>query len=164
MRAALFIFALFAASCGAPTSPPTAEQAPAAATLEVRDAWAAPTPGGVEVSAGYLIISNPTAAEDRLIGAATPRAGSSEVHEMSMDGGVMRMRAVEGGLAVPAGETVALAPGGLHLMFMGVTQPFVEGESIPVTLTFANAGDIQVSLPVRRSAASDASHRPLISH
>mgnify|MGYP000440745100 CR=1 FL=1 len=158
MRAAFFVVAIFAASCGAPTSPPQAEQPPAVAALEVRDAWAAPTPGGVEVSAGYLTISNATTADDRMIAVATPRATSSEVHEMSMDGGVMRMRAVEGGLSVPAGETVALAPGGLHLMFFGVTQPLVEGESIPVTLTFANAGDIEVSLPVRRAASSDASH------
>jgi copper(I)-binding protein len=70
---------------------------------------------------------------------------------MSMDGAVMRMRQIEGGLAAPAGATVTLSPGGMHLMFYGVTQPFAEGESIPVTLTFEHAGDIGVTLPVRRA-------------
>ena len=66
-----------------------------------------------------------------------------------MDGAVMRMRSVEGGLAIPAQDVVTLAPSGGHLMFMGVSQPFVEGEEIPVTLTFAGAGVRDVMLPVR---------------
>jgi len=110
------------------------------------------------VSAGYLTIVNSAAADDRLIGVASPRAASAEVHEISMEGRVIRMRAVEGGLIVSAGEAVTLAPGGLHLMFFGVTQPFAEGETIPVTLTFANAGDVAATLAVRRPTTSGDSH------
>ena len=151
-----FLFAvsavLFAAGCGPSQAPVSSEAAAPASAIEIHDPWTAPTPGGVEVSAGYLEIANSASADDRVVGVSSPRAARVEIHEMSMDGGVMRMRAVEGGLSAPAGGRVALAPGGLHLMFFGVTQPFVEGESIPVTLTFANAGDIEVSLTVRRPA------------
>lgn len=163
MRAFFIAPLLFAAACGAPSQPAPAPETPpvaeSAATLEVRDAWASPTPGGVDVSAGYLTIVNGAAAEDRLISAASARAERVEIHEMSMDGAVMRMRAVEGGLAVPAGATVTLGPGGQHLMFYGVTQAFAEGETVPVTLTFANAGEVAVELAVRRgSSASHSGH------
>jgi len=165
MRAALpLIAALFAAACGAPHANPSettahGQTAASTAVLEVRDGWAAPTPGGVTVSAGYVTIVNPTGAADTLVSAASPRAERVDVHEMNMDGGVMRMRAVEGGLPVPAGATVTLGPGGQHLMFYGVMQPFVEGDTIPLTLTFANAGEIVLELPVRRDdSASHSEH------
>ena len=77
---------------------------------------------------------------------------------MSFDGGVMRMRAVEGGLAIPGGTMVTLEPGGQHLMFVGVEGPFSEGERIPVTLTFARAGVVSAELPVRRPGAATATH------
>ncbi|MBC7768176.1 MAG: copper chaperone PCu(A)C [Phycisphaerales bacterium] len=156
MRAFLLaVSAAALAACGEtePAQTVVAEQAQAA-VLEVRDAWAAPTPGGVEVAAGYMTIVNAAAIDDRLVAIATPRAQRAEAHEMSMDGDVMRMRAVEGGLAVGAGETATLAPGGMHVMFYGVTQPFMEGESIPVTLTFERAGEIAIEMPVRRVAAA----------
>lgn len=141
------------AACGQ-----TSGQAPAAnPILHVEDAWAAPTPGGVDVSAGYLTLVNETTAEDALVSASSPRADRVEVHEMTMEGGVMQMRAVAR-LPIPAGERVALAPSGRHLMFYGVVQPFAEGETIPVRLTFEHAGDIDVSLPVRRPGASPAEH------
>lgn len=143
-----------AAACGAPQSP--APETPSAAAnlpagLEIRDAWAAPTPGGVDVSAGYFTIANGGPA-DRLLSIASPRAGRIEIHEMSMEGSVMRMRKVEGGLAIPAGAIVTLGPGGYHLMFNEVAPPFAAGEQIPVTLTFENAGVREVSLPVRADA------------
>ena len=151
MRHVVLALALFAAACGAPqTHAPEANEAQSA-ELTLSEAWAAPTPGGVDVSAGYVTITNGTANEDRLLSVSSPRAERAEVHEMSMDGGVMRMRAVEGGLAIAAGETVVLGPGGLHLMFYGVTQPFTEGESVPVTLRFETAGDRTLEMPVRRS-------------
>ena len=151
MRATLLLsIGLFAAACGPPQpEPPPA--ANAARMLDVRDAWVAPTPSGVDVSAGYITIVNGTNADDRLIAASSPRAARVEVHEMSMDGAVMRMRAVES-LAAPAGETVTLAPGGQHLMFFGVTPPFAEGETVEITLTFAAAGEVVVQAPVRSAA------------
>jgi len=154
MLAALLVLT-FASACGAPQQPEPAETAASAATLQLADAWAAPTPSGVDVSAGYLTIVNGTGAEDRLMSASSPRAERVELHEMSMDGGVMRMRAMEA-VAIPAGGEAEFAPGGRHLMFFGVAQPFIPGEEIPVTLTFANAGPIEVTLPVR--ARDSAAH------
>jgi periplasmic copper chaperone A len=148
----ILIAALFVAltACGQPSEAPPA-------VLHIENAWAAPTPGGVDVSAGYLSLVNDTETEDALLSASSPRAERVEVHEMTMEGGVMQMRAVAR-LEIPAGETVELAPNGRHLMFYGVTQPFAEGETIPVRLTFEHAGDIDVSLPVRRPGASHTSH------
>ena len=150
------LVALIVAACGAPQHHEAASPRAPSATeaLEVRDGWAAPTPGGVQVAAGYVTIVNGASTDDRLLSASSPRAAHVDVHEMSMDGAIMRMRPVAGGLAIPAGATVTLSPGGgLHLMFMGVTQPFVEGETIPVTLTFEHAGDVAVELRVRREGA-----------
>lgn len=148
--AAALLLAL--AACGQTAEAPAAAQAPLA-QLRIENAWAAPTPGGVEVSAGYLTITNPTNAEDALIGVSSPRAARAEVHEMTMEGGVMQMRAVAR-LPIAAGQTVTLAPGGRHLMFFDVTQPFAESETIPVRLRFERAGDVDVSLPVRRQTQS----------
>lgn len=149
MRAFFLAFALTLAACGAPT--PANDTAHSAA-LEVRDVWAAPTPNGVDVSAGYLTIVNGTDADDTLVSATSPRAGRLEIHEMTRDGSVMRMQRVET-LVVGAGQTVSLAPGGQHLMFYEVARPFALGERIPVTLTFQNAGEIALELPVQRAAA-----------
>lgn len=137
-------FLVLAAACGAPQT----EKIEPTGVLEVRDAWASPTPGGVDIAAGYLTIANGTDADDRLLAASSPRAASVEIHEMEMDGAVMRMRPVEA-LVVPAGGEVTLGSGGAHLMFMGLSQPFAEGEEIAVQLTFESAGVVDVILPVR---------------
>lgn len=153
---AFFIAPLFliAAACGAPSGDATGAktETPSAATLEIRDGWAAPTPGGVDVSAGYLTVVNATPAEDRLISASSPRATRVEVHEMTMDRGVMRMRPLEA-LVIPAGGEAVLAPGRQHLMFYGVSEPFAEGEEIAVSLTFEHAGTRDIVLPVRRATS-----------
>jgi copper(I)-binding protein len=139
----------FAAACGAPQQR-ASEHAASAETLRIEQPWAAPTPTGVDVSAGYLVIDNATASDDRLVGVTSARAERVEVHEMTMAGAVMQMRPVEA-LAIPAGQSITLAPGGMHLMFYGVAEPFAEGQEIPVHLTFENAGAIDVTLPVRRT-------------
>lgn len=153
-----FAAALLFAACGRTTltSPDGGHEA--VAGIEIADPWAAPTPGGVDVSAGYLTVRNGSAEGDALVSVSSPRATSVEVHEMSMDGVVARMRPVEGGLAIPAHGEVALAPGGYHLMFMGVTQAFAEGEEIPVTLTFANAGVVELMMPVRQGQTHGEAH------
>ncbi|MDX2236232.1 MAG: copper chaperone PCu(A)C [Hyphomonadaceae bacterium] len=139
-----------AATPAAKTQPQAAAQteAPAAATLSIADAWASATPGGARVSAGYLTIRNAGGAADQLIGAESPRAGRVELHVMEMDGAMMQMRPTAS-VEAPAGGEVVLAPGGTHLMFLDVTAPFTPGETIPVTLTFAQAGRVEASLPVR---------------
>jgi len=142
MRAIFFAAALILAGCG--------QAEPGA--LNVRDAWAAPTPNGVDVAAGFLTIVNPTDQADRLLSASSPRASRVEVHEMTLTDGVMQMRPVEALVIAADGEAV-LAPGGAHLMFYGVTQPFTEGEEIAVLLTFEHAGDVNVTLPIRNQLA-----------
>jgi hypothetical protein len=155
MRALIALtFAVFAAACGAPTHQQATQEAHATSSLAVQDQWAAPMPDGVDVGAGYLTIANRTDADDRLLSATSPRAARVEIHEMTMEGAVMQMRAIDD-LEVPAGQDVTLGPGGMHLMFFGVTQPFAEGEEIPLVLTFEDAGAINVALPVRRAAAQD---------
>lgn len=147
--------ALVAAACGAPSeNHQAAAQQPGRLTIEA--AWAAPTPAGVDVSAGYLTIANRSSTDDRLLSATSPRAERVEVHEMTMDGGVMRMRPLNG-LAAPAGQAVALGPGGTHLMFYGVSEPFAEGQTIPVQLTFETAGVINAELRVSRRAPQNHS-------
>lgn len=148
MRTLIFSLALLAAACGAPQQPATTEAASPAPGISVSDMWATPTPGGVSVSAGYLTISNGGDTADQLIGAATPRAGRVELHTMTMTNGVMEMTQIPSA-DIPAGGSASFAPGGNHLMFIDVTQPFAVGEEIPVTLTFAQAGEVAVSLPVR---------------
>jgi periplasmic copper chaperone A len=156
MRTLAAALLVMLAACGPAAEPPAAAQGEPASAVRAENAWAAPTPGGVDVSAGYLTIVNDTGAEDVLIGVSSPRATRMEVHEMAMQDGVMQMRAVER-LAIPAAQSVELSPSGRHLMFYGVTQPFAEGETIQVQLEFEHAGAMTVSLPVRRPGAQ-ASH------
>jgi len=121
--------------------------------LEISGAFSRATLPNAPVGGGYLSITNTGASDDRLVSVATPVAGTSQIHEMKMDGDVMRMNELPDGLAIPAGETVELAPGGYHLMFMDLQQPLVEGESFPVTLTFEKAGSVEVELQVGAPAA-----------
>ena len=102
--------------------------------------------------AGFLTIRNTGAAADRLVSATSPVAGRTELHTHIRDGDVMRMRQVED-IAVPARGSVTLEPGGLHLMFMGLTRPLVAGETIPVTLRFAQAGEVTIQLAVQAAGA-----------
>ena len=105
------------------------------------------------VGGGFLVIEN-NGADDRLVAAASDVAGEVQIHEMAMQGDVMRMRQLVDGLPIPAGETVELMPGGYHIMFMKLQQPLVEGEAFDVTLTFENAGEITVPVEVRSKRAS----------
>ncbi len=105
------------------------------------------------VGGGFLTIENEGPEADRLVSVTSAVAGETQIHEMAMEGEVMKMRELPDGLEIPAGETVVLAPGGFHIMFMGLKQPFVEGETVPVTLTFEKAGSVEVLLPVEASAA-----------
>ena len=105
------------------------------------------------VAGGFLTIENTGTEPDRLISAASDIADDTQIHEMAMQGDVMKMRPLAEGLEIPAGETVVLAPGGFHIMFMGLKQALVEGETITVTLTFEKAGAVDVLLPIEAAAA-----------
>ncbi|HEV2516281.1 MAG TPA: copper uptake system-associated protein [Devosia sp.] len=100
------------------------------------------------VGGGYLTITNKGSQADRLLSAASPVAGVTQIHEMKMEGDVMKMKELPDGIEVPAGSTVTLSPGGLHIMFMQLKQALVEGTNVPLTLTFEKAGVVEVQLDV----------------
>ncbi|WP_102959869.1 copper chaperone PCu(A)C [Mangrovicella endophytica] len=117
---------------------------------------------GAPVGGGYLTVINGGTADDRLLTIASPSAGQVELHDMAMDNGVMTMRRIDEAVAIPAGGSLALSPGGKHLMFMAVKQPFRVGDSVPVTLTFEKAGSLSTTLPVlapnATAAPADGAH------
>lgn len=116
-------------------------------TLTLSAGTAKPMPPGAKVGGGGLTIANAGQTDDTLVAVESAAAGRVELHEMTMDNDVMRMRKLNG-IAVPAGQTVTLTGGGLHLMFMDVAKPFRQGDTIPLTLTFQTAGKIAYDLPV----------------
>ncbi|WP_375688560.1 DUF1775 domain-containing protein [Pseudooceanicola sp. LIPI14-2-Ac024] len=116
--------------------------------LTIAEAFSRATLPNAPVGGGFMAITNNGAEDDRLIAASSPAAGRVEIHEMAMEGDVMKMRELADGLPIPAGETVTLKPGGFHLMMMQLGQPLVEGETVPVTLTFEKAGEIEVPLAI----------------
>lgn len=119
-----------------------------AGDLVISQAWARATPKGAQVGGGYLTITNTGKVPDTLIGGATEAAGSVQVHEMSMQNGVMKMRRLEKGLAIAPGKTVKLAPSGDHLMLMRLKQPLKQGGKLPITLQFKKAGKVTVSFDI----------------
>jgi copper(I)-binding protein len=121
--------------------------------LKIGHPWARATPKGATVGGGYLTVTNTGKEPDRMVSASSGAAGKIEFHEMTMDGGVMKMRPLTGGLTIKPGETVALKPGGYHMMFMGLKAPFVEGQSVKATLVFEKAGKIDVDFKVDKIAA-----------
>lgn len=126
--------------------------------LQIGNPWTRATPSTAPSGGGFLSITNTGTTPDRLISAKSPAAGMVEVHEMKMDGNIMRMREVEKGLEIAPGTTVKLAPGGLHLMMMGLKAPFKKDDKVPVTLVFEKAGSIDVELSVLPLGASPAKH------
>lgn len=111
-----------------------------------------------EVAGGYLTIVNGGGDNDVLVGATSEAAETIQLHQMKMEGDVMKMSAVPDGVAIGAGETVVLAPGGLHLMFMGIGKPFKEGECVEVALSFERAGEVPVTLSIGGIAADGPAH------
>ncbi len=118
-------------------------------TLEIGSGYAKAMLPGQRVGGGYLSIRNTGDTDDQLVGASSTNAGAVEIHEMSMQGQIMKMRKLDSGLAIPAGQTITLAPGGFHLMFLSPMSPFKAGDQLSVTLTFAKAGKVEVIMPVR---------------
>ena len=140
--------------CGAAAA---SAQAPPVTTV-ISNAWARPTVQGQTAGGGYLRIDNKGAFGDRLIGASSDAASSVELHSMTMDGEVMRMRRVEA-IDVPAGGSVELKPGGLHLMLIGLKAPLRAGSTIPLTLRFEKGGEVRVEAKVAAPGARPWQHR-----
>lgn len=117
--------------------------------LVISQAWARATPGGAKVAGGFLTIENKGTAPDKLIGVSADIAGKADVHEMTMDNGVMKMRPLDRGLVIEPGKTVKFAPGSYHLMLQELKAPLKQGDKVPVTLEFEKAGKVAVSLDVQ---------------
>lgn len=110
--------------------------------------WSRATPPGAKVGGGYLKITNEGDTPDRLVAASFADAERAELHEMKVVDGVMKMSPVEGGLEIPAGGSVTLAPAGYHLMFIGLKQPLVKDSKVKGTLTFEKAGTVAVEFAI----------------
>lgn len=135
-----------------------AHAADEAGPFRLSDAWIRMPVGGSDITAGYLTIANPRDAADALIGVASPAAKSVEVHTMSMEGGVARMRRIDGPVDIPARGALTLEPAGMHLMLIGIGDPLAPDRSVPLTLTFKKAGEVKIDAPVR-SGPPGSDHR-----
>lgn len=120
-----------------------------AGALTVSDAWVRASAPGQTNGAGYFEIVNKGTASDRLLSAHSAASERVELHMMAMHNGMAQMREIDGGLEVPAGGKVSLAPGGNHLMFMKLKAPFAAGAEVPATLVFEKAGEVAVKLKVQ---------------
>lgn len=116
--------------------------------ISVEAPWSRATPGGAQVAAGYMKITNSGKETDRLTGGTFPNTSRFEMHEMKTEGGVMTMRPLPKGLEIKPGETVEFKPGGYHMMFMGLKQGIKEGQIVKGTLVFEKAGAIEVEYRV----------------
>lgn len=121
---------------------------PESTTVQISDPWIRAVPRAGGSTGGYMEIGNPTAVDDRLLAASVAGVRVVELHTHIMEGGMARMRRVTD-IPIPAGGTVRLAPGALHVMLMGVQEPLAAGTSVEILLRFERAGEIRVMATVR---------------
>jgi copper(I)-binding protein len=132
------------------------------AQVTVADPWVRGTVAGQQATGAFMQLKS--AADTALVSASSPVAGVVEIHEMKMDGGVMKMSAIKS-LAVPAGKAVELKPGGYHVMLMDLKQPLKEGETVPVTLNFEDksgrkqAVEVKATVKALTAPAKDPAHK-----
>jgi periplasmic copper chaperone A len=116
--------------------------------------WARATPKGASTGAGYMTITNNGTAPDRVSCASSDVSAQCQIHSMTVEGGVMKMRPVEGGLEIKPGETVTLRPAGVHVMFLDLKQPLQSGKTVTATLKFEKAGTVDVELAIAAIGAA----------
>jgi copper(I)-binding protein len=133
-----------------------------AQNVEVQNAWARATVQGQKATGAFMTLTAQT--PGRLVSVSSPVAGVAEVHEMKMEGDVMKMRALANGLELPAGKPVELKPGGYHVMLMDLKLPLQKDTTIPVTLVFKDAKGVEtkkeLKLPVSQTAPAGAAAAP----
>src|ERR1041385_82197 len=127
-------------------------------SLVIDHPWTRATPKGAAVAGGYVKITNTGSTPDRLTGGSAEVSRKFEVHEMSMDGGVMKMRELKDGLEIPPGATVELKPGSYHIMMMNLSRPLAKGEKVKGSLTFEKAGKVDVEFAVEALGGMPAGH------
>jgi copper(I)-binding protein len=126
-------------------------------SLQISNPFARATPPGAKVAGAFMTIKNQGTETDRLVSASSPVAGVVEIHEMAMDGGMMKMRAIKG-VDLKPGATVELRPGGYHVMLEDLKQPLKEGDRIRVLLTFEKSGTVEVMVHVEAMGAAAHTH------
>lgn len=160
LRAALVagFLAMLPAVSGLAVEPAAAHEFKAGALL-LKHPWTRATAKGAEMGGGFVTIVNTGRQADRLTGGSFALAGRAEVHEMKMEGDVMKMRQLEGGLDIPAGATVELKPGSYHLMFIKLTAPLEAGTKVKGSLIFEKAGEVPVEFAVEAIDAQAKDHK-----
>ena len=123
-----------------------------AQSVDVKNPWVRVAVPGQKATGAFMSITAKDGA--RLVGASSPVAGVAEIHEMKMDGNVMKMRAIEGGLELPAGKTVELKPGGFHVMLMDLKAPLAKDASVALTLVFKDAKGVESKVEVKAPVAT----------
>jgi copper(I)-binding protein len=123
-------------------------------SIHIAQPWARATPKGATSGAAYITITNKGSASDRVNCLSSDASGQCQIHSMTMEGGVMKMRPVEGGLEIKPGETVTLQPSGFHVMLVALKHPLEQGQTIKTTLKFDHAGMVDVQYPVAAIGAS----------
>lgn len=159
--ALIFVAVIVGTAGGAPNREPG--EAFAGGSVQISGGWAAATIGQGTTSAAYLVIENTGARDDRLVSARIDGVPVTEIHMNVQENGVMGMRPVDG-IPLPAGEAVTLEPGGFHLMLMQLGGPLADGDALDLTLSFENAPEQQVTLPVRKRDAGRPGHGDHDSH
>lgn len=160
LRSALVagFLAVLSAISGVAVTPAIADDFKAGA-LVLQHPWTRATAKGAEMGGGFVTIVNTGSEADRLIGGSFAMAGRAEVHEMKMEGDVMKMRQLEAGLDIPAGATVELKPGSYHMMFMKLTAPLESGTKVKGSLIFEKAGEVPVEFAVEAIDAKAKDHK-----
>lgn len=130
--------------------------------IEIKHPWSKATVVGAPVGGGYLSIANTGTEPDRLMMVTSDVSKMTQIHEMKVEDGVMKMGEIRGGLEIAPGAIVDLKPGGLHVMFIGIKAPFKQGESVKAVLTFDKAGTIEVEFKIdaaKKGADADKHHQ-----
>lgn len=127
-------------------------------SIEITTPWTRATPPSARTGGGFMTITNKGTVADRLVSARSNASDKVEIHEMQMDGNVMRMRELANGLEIPPGATVTLKPGSYHIMFMELRAPLAKDAKVPLTLVFEKAGSIDVQLNVEAIGAMPHRH------
>ena len=162
--AALALATPAVAHMGMTHDPCAAGQSFTAGDISVSGAFSRATLPSAKSGGGFMTLSNAGTTPDRLIGARTDSAARSEIHQMTMDGDMMKMNEVEGGLEIPPGGTVTLEPGGFHIMMMGLKQPLRPNSCLDLTLSFERAGDLEVQLSIGAPNADAAPEHEGMKH
>jgi periplasmic copper chaperone A len=123
-------------------------------SIHVTAPWARATPKGASAGAAYLTITNNGTAPDRLSCAGSEAAAQCQIHTMTMDNGVMKMRSVTGGIEIKPGETVTLKPGSDHVMLMNLKHPLEAGKTVEATLQLEKAGTLKVEFAILAMGAA----------